>query len=133
MMSVEQSVECLAGETEILEKTCPSAALFTTNTTWLDKGPNPGRLGGKPTNKFLNYCTAQDFSAFLKDNWHLKFFNTETCTVLNYGISVLDTGPPLWSSGQSSWLQIKRSEFDSQLHQIRHADHVAPSIRKGWH
>jgi hypothetical protein len=82
-------------------------------------------------------------------------------------------GPPLWSIGQSSWLQIKRSGFDSrsyhifskvvglergplslvsttvELHEgkssgsglehentaveIRHADHVAPSIRKRWH
>jgi hypothetical protein len=24
------------------------------------------------------------------------------------------TGPPLWSSGQSSWLQIQRSRFDSR-------------------
>jgi hypothetical protein len=27
-------------------------------------------------------------------------------------------GPPLWSSGQSSWLQIQRSGFDSQRCQI---------------
>jgi hypothetical protein len=27
-------------------------------------------------------------------------------------------GPPLWYSGQSSWLQIQRSGFDSQCHQI---------------
>jgi hypothetical protein len=79
--------------------------------------------------------------------------------------------PPLWSSGQSSWLQIRRPGFDSRHYQkkkvvglersslslvitteelldrkvaapvykientavgIRHADHVAPSIRKGW-
>jgi hypothetical protein len=26
--------------------------------------------------------------------------------------------PPLWSSGQSSWLQIQRSGFDSQRYQI---------------
>jgi hypothetical protein len=26
--------------------------------------------------------------------------------------------PPLWSSGQSSWLQIQRSRFDSQHYQI---------------
>jgi hypothetical protein len=77
----------------------------------------------------------------------------------------------LWSSGQSSWLQIQRPEFDSRHYQkkklvglergplslvsttdelldrkvaapvyktqntavgIRHADHVAPSIRKSW-
>jgi hypothetical protein len=27
-------------------------------------------------------------------------------------------GPPLWSVGQSSWLQIQRSEFDSRRYQI---------------
>jgi hypothetical protein len=27
-------------------------------------------------------------------------------------------GPPLWSSGQSSWLQIQRSRFDSRRYQI---------------
>jgi hypothetical protein len=26
--------------------------------------------------------------------------------------------PPLWSSGQSSWLQIQRSGFDSRSYQI---------------
>jgi hypothetical protein len=26
--------------------------------------------------------------------------------------------PPLWSSGQSSWLQIQRSRFDSRRYQI---------------
>jgi hypothetical protein len=79
--------------------------------------------------------------------------------------------PPLWSSGQSSWLQIRRPGFDSRHYHkkrvvglergplslvstteelpdrkvaapvwktentaggIRHADHVAPSIRTSW-
>jgi hypothetical protein len=80
------------------------------------------------------------------------------------------SGPPLWSSGQSSWLQIRRSGFDCRHYKknvvglergplslvstteelldrkvaasvykientavgIRHADHVAPFIRKSW-
>jgi hypothetical protein len=85
--------------------------------------------------------------------------------------NVRELGPPLWSSGQSSWLQIRRPGFDSRHYQkknvvglergplslvstteelldrkvaapvgktentavgIRHADHVAPSIRKSW-
>jgi hypothetical protein len=29
-----------------------------------------------------------------------------------------DHGPPLWSSGQSCWLQIQRSEFDSRRYQF---------------
>jgi hypothetical protein len=31
---------------------------------------------------------------------------------------VEESRPPLWSSGQSSWLQIQRSRFDSQRYQI---------------
>jgi hypothetical protein len=30
----------------------------------------------------------------------------------------LNKGPPLWSSSQSSWLQIQKSVFDSQRYQI---------------
>jgi hypothetical protein len=32
--------------------------------------------------------------------------------------SLSNRGPPLWSSGQSSWLQIQRSGFDSWRYQI---------------
>jgi hypothetical protein len=31
---------------------------------------------------------------------------------------ILRRGPPLWSSGQSSWLQIQRSGFDSRRYKI---------------
>jgi hypothetical protein len=31
---------------------------------------------------------------------------------------VEESRPPLWSSGQSSWLQVQRSGFDSQRYQI---------------
>jgi hypothetical protein len=37
MMSVEQLVECLAGEPKYLEKPCPSADLSTTTPTWSDQ------------------------------------------------------------------------------------------------
>jgi hypothetical protein len=59
--------------------------------------------------------------------------------------------PPLWSSGQSSWLQIRRPGFDSRHYrkkvvgleldplslvstteELLDADHVEPSIRKSW-
>jgi hypothetical protein len=33
-------------------------------------------------------------------------------------ISIFCLGPPHWSSGQSSWLQIHRSEFNSLCYQI---------------
>jgi hypothetical protein len=42
-----------------------------------------------------------------------------TCFVSCYfGWSSLIAWPPMWSSGQSSWLQIQRSGFDSQRYQI---------------
>jgi hypothetical protein len=31
---------------------------------------------------------------------------------------IMCTRPPLWSSGQSSWLQIQRSGFDSRCYQV---------------
>jgi hypothetical protein len=37
------------------EKTCPSATLSTTNSTWPDPGSNPGRHGGKPATNPLSY------------------------------------------------------------------------------
>jgi hypothetical protein len=88
-----------------------------------------------------------------------------------YVCSVVESRPPLWSKGQSSWLQIRWPGFDSRHYQkekvvglergpltlmstneelldrkvaapvyktkntavgIRHADHVAPPIRKSW-
>jgi hypothetical protein len=30
---------------------------------------------------------------------------------------MLGKGPPLWSSGQSSWLQVRRPRFDSRHYQ----------------
>jgi hypothetical protein len=37
---------------------------------------------------------------------------------LIYVCYVEESRPPLWSSGQNSWLQIQRSGFDSQRYQI---------------
>jgi hypothetical protein len=45
------------------------------------------------------------------------FGNLVIKTFLIY-FSVQFTGPPLWSSGQSSWLQIRRPGFDSRHYQI---------------
>jgi hypothetical protein len=49
----------LAGEPKYSEKTCPSAALSTTNPTWPDPYSNLGRRGGKPAINCLSYGTAQ--------------------------------------------------------------------------
>jgi hypothetical protein len=54
MMSVEQSVERVAGETEVLGETCPSATLSTTNSTWTGLGSNPGHNGGMPETNRLS-------------------------------------------------------------------------------
>jgi hypothetical protein len=37
--------------------------------------------------------------------------------LLDFCTSVAFTGPPLWSSGQGSWLQIRSPEFDSRHYQ----------------
>jgi hypothetical protein len=47
----------LAGETEVLGETCPSATLSTIST-WLDPGLNQGRRGGKPATNHLSYGAA---------------------------------------------------------------------------
>jgi hypothetical protein len=52
-INVEQSVECLAGETEVLGENL-SAALSTTNLTW----PLSGRRGGNPAAIHLSYGAA---------------------------------------------------------------------------
>jgi hypothetical protein len=38
--------------------------------------------------------------------------------VLGFEREVVVVRPPLWSSGQSSWLQIRRPGFDSRHYQI---------------
>jgi hypothetical protein len=46
-------------KTEVLGgKTCPSATLSATNTTWTDPGSNPGLRGGRPATNRLNHGTA---------------------------------------------------------------------------
>jgi hypothetical protein len=45
------------GKPKYSEKTCPSAALSTTNTTCCPDA-NPGRRSGKPASNRLSYCTA---------------------------------------------------------------------------
>jgi hypothetical protein len=46
------------GKPKYSEKTCPSATLSTTNSTWLEPGSNPGRRGGKSATNRLIYGTA---------------------------------------------------------------------------
>jgi hypothetical protein len=39
-------------------KTCPSATLSTTTSTWLDPGSNPGLCGERPATNRLSHGTA---------------------------------------------------------------------------
>jgi hypothetical protein len=53
----------------------------------------------------------------------VEFTNSSRFTVLEYDSNVfvwfvIEMRPPLWSSGQGSWLQIQRSGFDSRHYQI---------------
>jgi hypothetical protein len=69
-MIVEQLVKWrLAGETEVLEKTCPSATLSTTNPTW----PDPGHRGGKPATNRLSYGAASTLHLTHKKERGKKF------------------------------------------------------------
>jgi hypothetical protein len=58
-MSVEETVQCLGGDTEVSKETCLSTTLSTTNPTWLDMGSVPGFRSGKPTTNLLIYGTAR--------------------------------------------------------------------------
>jgi hypothetical protein len=46
------------GKPKYSEKTCPSAILSTTNSTWPYPGSNPGRGAGKPATNSLSYGAA---------------------------------------------------------------------------
>jgi hypothetical protein len=46
------------GKPKYSEKTCPSATLSTTNTTWPDPGLIPGRRSGKPATNRFSYGSA---------------------------------------------------------------------------
>jgi hypothetical protein len=60
IMMIEKLVEWLAREPKYSEKTCPSAALSTTNPTCCPD-TNPGRRGGEPATNRLSYGTASCF------------------------------------------------------------------------
>jgi hypothetical protein len=57
IMMMEKLVECLAGKPKYSEKTCPSAALSTTNPTCCPDA-HRDRRGGKTATNRLSYGTA---------------------------------------------------------------------------
>jgi hypothetical protein len=62
MMGVEQSVECLAGETEALPQSC--FVHHKSQMSWY--GLEPFRRGGKPATNRLSYDTATHFCCKLR-------------------------------------------------------------------
>jgi hypothetical protein len=56
------------GKPKYSQKTCPSAALSTTNPIWLDLGWNRDRRSGKPATNRLSYGTAWRSVYFAKQN-----------------------------------------------------------------
>jgi hypothetical protein len=46
--------DIFAGETEVLGENLPSAALSTTNPTWIDPGANPALRGERPATNRLS-------------------------------------------------------------------------------
>jgi hypothetical protein len=48
------------GNRRTRRKTCPSATLSTTNTTWIDPGANPGFRGDRPEANDLSHGTAYE-------------------------------------------------------------------------
>jgi hypothetical protein len=63
--SVKQSVEWVAGVTEVLGEIFAGAALSTTNPTRPDLGSNPGRRRWKAATSRLSYGTAWASFGFL--------------------------------------------------------------------
>jgi hypothetical protein len=59
----------------------------------------------------LNVCSSEDGSVVLMSS----VFWTRSSM---YWDCIIEKWPPLWSSSQSSWLQIQKSGFDSRRYQI---------------
>jgi hypothetical protein len=49
---------------------------------------------------------------------HLQHYTNKTNKLHGFSPQAKNTDRPLWSSGQSSWLQIQRSWYDSRHYQI---------------
>jgi hypothetical protein len=62
----------------------------------------------------LSSDSFQSLNRRLPQEWYP--FSVSTYCVIFYCCNI--AGPPLWSSGQSSWLQIRRPGFDSRHYQI---------------
>jgi hypothetical protein len=71
------------GKPKYSEETHRSTTLSTTNPTWPDPAPNPGRLGGKPETNRLTYGAAE-----YRVLGHVSVISdTRLCTVFSWMIS----------------------------------------------
>jgi hypothetical protein len=66
-------------------KTCPSATLYTTNSTRIDPGANPGLRGERPATNHLRHGTPPDISFYWRRD---EFF---TVTVAKWSPKSVDT------------------------------------------
>jgi hypothetical protein len=57
-------------------------------------------------------------SQYLTTEWASRACYGDSFTLLLLSYRMTSQGPPMWSSGQSSRLQIQTSGFDSQRYQI---------------
>jgi hypothetical protein len=76
-MIVEQSVDCLAGETKVLGENLPQAAFSNHKSHMTRPGLEPGRLGWKPEPNRQSYNTAS-----VKQWKVFQLHNTTTQTFL---------------------------------------------------
>jgi hypothetical protein len=135
-MSVEQSVEWAAGETEVLGENLPQRLFVHHKSymTWpgLEPGPPHWDVSDYPPmiwhDLLLMFLLFSKFIYFLRpplwssgqSSWLLN--GDVLCFLWGtnwiYICYVEKSRPSLCSSGQSSWLQIQMSGFDSRRYQI---------------
>jgi hypothetical protein len=74
--------------------------------------PRTSELIKFPIYKYKFVCNLKVFLVFAICATH-----SAQITLLYFFTLMIFSGPPLWSSGQSSWLQIRRPGFDSRHYQ----------------
>jgi hypothetical protein len=78
------------------------------------------QLAGHSTREASLPCVAVPSCSFVCTQFHVSYItNTKSCVIIEYKVNYYssvreEVWPPLWSSGQSSWLQIRRPGFDSR-------------------
>jgi hypothetical protein len=82
----------------------PPKYLIQTGTT--SSSPNSSCIEEDSTYSFVLTC---------------KYFHTMVSDYRRIWIDICVNGPPLWSSGHSTWLQIRRPGFDSRHYKEKHS------------